>query len=92
MAVETSLAQAFVRAEVAVKHNSQVRRVSVILQNLAAVRFEIAKVTIQTSFGMLQFCVDQQVEPILELESTLGTVCLARLVRLILVGVQLVKT
>ena len=92
MTVKASLAQAFVRAEVAVEHNSQVRSVSVILQNLAALRFEIAKVTIQTSFGMLQLCVNQQVEPILELESTLRTVCLARFVRLILVGVQLVET
>ena len=63
-----------------------------ILQNLAAVRFEVTKVTIQTSFGMLQLCVDQQVEPILEFESTLGTICLAGLVRLILVSVQLLKT
>ena len=92
MTVKASLAQAFVRAEVAVEHNSQVRSVSVILQNLAALRFEVAKVTIQTSFGMLQLCVNQQVEPILELESTLRTVCLACLVRLVLVGVQLVET
>ena len=90
--VKASLAQAFVRAEVAVIHNSQMRGVSVILQNLAALRFEIAKVTIQTSFGMLQLCVDEQVEPILELETTLRTVCLSRLVRLVLVGVQLVET
>ena len=92
MTVKASLAQTFVRAEVAVEHNPQVRSISVILQNLAALRFEVAKVTIQTSFGMLQLCVDQQVEPILELETTLWTVCLACLVRLILVGVQLVET
>ena len=92
MAVKASLAKTFVRAKIAVKHNSKMRRVSVILQDLAAIRFEITKVTIQTSFGVLQLCVDQQIEPILELESTLRTVCLTSLVSLILVGVQLVKT
>ena len=92
MAVKAGLAQAFVRAEVAVIHNSQMRGVSVILQNLAAVRFEITEVTIHASFGVLQLCVDQQVETILELEATLRTVCLSRLVRLILVGIQLVQT
>ena len=91
MTVKASLAQPFVRAEVAVEHNSQMNTISVVLQNLAALRFEITKVAIHTSLGMLQLCVDEQVEPVLELDSTLRTVCLARLVCLILVGVQLVK-
>ena len=60
-------------------------------QSLTALRFEIAEVAQKSSFGVFQLGVDQQVEPVLELQSTLGAIGLARLVSLVLVSVQLVQ-
>ena len=60
-------------------------------QSLTALRFEIAEVAQKSSFGVLQLGVDQQVEPVLELQSTLRAIGLARLVSLVLVSVQLVQ-
>ena len=60
-------------------------------QSLTAFRFEVAEITEKSPFGVFQLGVDQQVEPVLELQTTLRAIGLARLVSLVLVSVQLVQ-
>ena len=60
-------------------------------QGLTALRFEIAEIAEKSPFSVFQLGVDQQVEPVLELQSALRAIGLARLVSLVLVSVQLVQ-